>query len=213
MYRYVLTFYKKDNMRFISHLDLQTLFQRTIKRGNVKVAYSNGFNPHELIVIVSPLSLGYESTCELLEIDTLEHYETQDLIEALNIGLPEGIKFTKCIETERKNNKTGCNTKFAEYTVKYENIDFNTFDINSFKNQDKIIVLKHDKKTDSYVEKDVKDMVEDIYISGNDLYLKVCCESNKILNPSNLLGSIFKFEGIEFEIEKARITRISIELQ
>ena len=79
MDRYVLRFEKKGNMRFISHLDLVRLFKRAIKRAEIKVAYSNGYNPHELINVVQPLSLGYESTAEHFEMDTLVSYEPEQL--------------------------------------------------------------------------------------------------------------------------------------
>jgi len=152
MNRYLLTFYKKDNMRFISHLDLQTLFQRVIKRGNVKVAYSNGFNPHELINIVQPLSLGYESEGELVEIDTEIPYSSKELMDALNLGLPEGIKFIACEERERKNKQTTCPTKFAEYSVKHTIPGtFNKLKLKEYIAQDQYIILKHDKKTKDYV--------------------------------------------------------------
>ena len=67
MHRYLLGFYKKGNMRFISHLDLQRLFKRCIKRAGIEVAYSNGFNPHEKINIVHPLSLGFETDRDYFE--------------------------------------------------------------------------------------------------------------------------------------------------
>jgi len=214
MNRYLLTFYKKDNMRFISHLDLQTLFQRVIKRGNVKVAYSNGFNPHELINIVQPLSLGYESEGELVEIDTEIPYAPKDLMDALNLGLPQGIKFIACEERERKNKQTSCPTKYAEYRVKH--IIPGTIEklkIKEYLSQDKLIILKHDKKTGGFIEKDVKELVEKIELSGNELLLKVACASNKTVNPSNLLKSLFDYSQIEYKQEELRITRTYIVLE
>lgn len=214
MNRYLLTFYKKDNMRFISHLDLQTLFQRVIKRGNVKVAYSNGFNPHELINIVQPLSLGYESEGELVEIDTDIPYAPKELMAALNLGLPEGIKFIACEERERKNKQTSCPTKFAEYVVRdiIPNVTAK-LKIKEFLSQEKIIILKHDKKTGNFVEKDVKDLVDTIELRGEEIFLRVACASNKTVNPSNLLKSLFEFSGIEYKQEELRITRTFIVLE
>ena len=210
MNRYLLTFYKKDNMRFISHLDLQTLFQRALRRGNVNVAFSNGFNPHELMNIVQPLSLGYESTCELVEVDTMEPYDTQDLIERLNLALPEGIKFFKCEETERKNQSTSCNTESAEYDVISICGDIEKLKADEFVNQEKVIILKRDKKTKKMVEKDVKDMVISIIKDAEVLKLKVCCGSNKTVNPTNLLTALYEFSGLEFKQETIRITRTAL---
>ena len=61
MSRYVLTFYKKGNMRFISHLDMQRLFRRVLYRANIPLEFSQGFNPHPITNLVQPLSLGFEA--------------------------------------------------------------------------------------------------------------------------------------------------------
>ena len=92
LHRYLLGFYKKGNMRFISHLDLQRLFKRCIKRARIDVAYSNGYNPHEKINIVHPLSLGFETERDYFEMDTLRPYGEDELVESMNLALPEGIR-------------------------------------------------------------------------------------------------------------------------
>ena len=48
MNKYLLRFYKRANMRFISHLDLGRLFRRAIKKAGIDVEYSQGFNPEKL---------------------------------------------------------------------------------------------------------------------------------------------------------------------
>ena len=98
MHRYLFGFCKKGNMRFISHLDLQRLFKRCIKRAGIVPAYSKGFNPHEKINIVHPLPLGFETDCDYFEMDTEQPYPEQQLVDSMNLALPEGIRFTFCRE-------------------------------------------------------------------------------------------------------------------
>ena len=68
LYRYRIFFTKKDAARFIGHLDLQDVFQRTIKRAAISIAYSEGFNPHQLLSFAVPLPLGMYAKNEILEI-------------------------------------------------------------------------------------------------------------------------------------------------
>ncbi len=211
MNRYLLTFYKKDNMRFISHLDLQRLFQRAIKRGDVHVAYSNGFNPHELINIVSPLSLGFEGLAEFLEIDTLIPYEFNDLIERMNLAMPNGIKFISCEELERKNQSTSCPTISAVYTVVFNDKEIvKNIDLQSFLKQDEIIIKKKDKKTGTLVDKNVKDRIYNISRMDDGFAMELACASNFSLNPVNLLSSLFTFSGLEFAQSMCKICRTRI---
>jgi len=211
MNRYLLTFTKTGNMRFISHLDIQTLFQRALKRGNVKVSYSHGYNPHELMNIVSPLSLGYESLGELVEIDTDEAYDCEDFMERLNRALPQGIKFIACREVERKNQNTSIVSNFAIFEACFAVEKSPKLNIGDFLSQDIILIEKRDKKTKQMVEKDVKNMVYGIEEKDGKLLLKLGCASNATVNPTNLIAALFRFSGLSFNTEECRITRLLID--
>ena len=53
-----LVFYKGGLLKFVGHLDLMRTLQRALRRANVPLAYSQGFNPHPLMSFASPLALG-----------------------------------------------------------------------------------------------------------------------------------------------------------
>ncbi len=52
---------------------------------------SQGFNPHPRMMFVLPLSVGIESDCEILFLDTSRWYRATELHERLEAELPEGI--------------------------------------------------------------------------------------------------------------------------
>ena len=217
MHKYLLRFYKKGNMRFISHLDLGRLFRRAIKKGEIDIEYSNGFNPHEKMNIVQPLSLGFESGSEYLEISTASAYEYSDLLSRLNSSMPSGIEFYECKEIDPSVNNVSVKTDAAIYTVyvKGSISEFEQLDTEAFLAQDDIIVLKRDKKTKTMVEKSVKSFVYGIVKdhcdeTGYFLGLSVRCASNESLNPVNLLEALYRFNGMEFSAEKARIKRLDL---
>ena len=214
MDRYVLKFEKTGNMRFISHLDLVRLFKRAIKRAEIKVAYSNGYNPHELINVVQPLSLGYESTGEYFEIDTLVPYEPETLAELLNSSMPLGIKFTAAKQIERRSNNLSslCGSALYEAVLPLKSEDTALLKLDEFLSQSTITILKKDKKTKELKEKDVKDMIGSVEEECSNtglitLKMELRCASNETLNPGKLLESLFKFSGLEIQTEQCRITR------
>ena len=53
---------------WMSHLDTMRTLQRAIKRAGIPIRYSEGFNPHELISILLPLSVGTASLCQIADI-------------------------------------------------------------------------------------------------------------------------------------------------
>lgn len=97
-----LRFEKTGKAAYISHLDLMHVVQRVFLRAGVPVKYSEGFNPHAVISICIPLSVGMESMCELMDFRVTEDIDLAALPERLNAVSPEGIRFIECYEPERK---------------------------------------------------------------------------------------------------------------
>lgn len=97
-----LRFEKAGKAIYISHLDLMRVVQRVFLRAGVPLRYSEGFNPHPLISICLPLSVGTESLCELMDFRVREDIDIAALPEKLNAAAPGGIRFTECYEPQRK---------------------------------------------------------------------------------------------------------------
>ncbi len=97
-----LRFEKTGRACYISHLDLMTTMQRAFARADLPLKYSEGFNPHPLISILLPLSVGTESLCELMDYRLREDAIPERLVERMNAALPEGIRVLETYEAERK---------------------------------------------------------------------------------------------------------------
>ncbi|MFQ5886684.1 MAG: TIGR03936 family radical SAM-associated protein, partial [Anaerolineae bacterium] len=54
-----ITFSKGEEIQYISHLDMMRLWKRTLRRANLPLAYSKGFNPQPKISIAAPLPVGF----------------------------------------------------------------------------------------------------------------------------------------------------------
>ncbi len=92
--RYRIRFAKRGTLRFTSHLDLARVWERTLRRAGAPLVYSQGFNPRPRIQIAAALPLGFESTCELLDV-WLEGDDIpppDDLTAALRRAAPEGLE-------------------------------------------------------------------------------------------------------------------------
>jgi radical SAM-linked protein len=64
-----LRFAKRGKLRFLSHRDLARIWERTLRRAGVPVAYSEGFSPRPRLHFGLALSTGYESLGEYLDVD------------------------------------------------------------------------------------------------------------------------------------------------
>jgi len=91
-YRLRIEFSKKEQMRYISHLDLMRLFMRAIRRGDLPIRMTQGFNPHPKISIKRAIKLGLESESEEAVFALEDFINPGEFKEKLQAQLPEGIR-------------------------------------------------------------------------------------------------------------------------
>jgi len=89
-----LRFTKLGKLRFLSHRDLARIWERSLRRASVQVAYSEGFSPRPKLHFGLALSTGHESLAEYLDIDLVDGagLEPADLPDVLADVLPPGIE-------------------------------------------------------------------------------------------------------------------------
>jgi radical SAM-linked protein len=88
--------FKKDSeVMFISHLDMMRTFERALRRADLPVTFSQGFNPRPRISFTPALSVGITSSCEYVDVELYEQVSVEDVIQRLNKTLPEGIHIIK----------------------------------------------------------------------------------------------------------------------
>lgn len=63
-----ITFGKHGSQKYIGHLDLAKTWERILRRAEISLSYSQGFNARPKIQMATALSLGVTSDCEILDI-------------------------------------------------------------------------------------------------------------------------------------------------
>ena len=111
-----LRFEKTGRAIYISHLDLMRTMQRVFLRADCPLKYSEGFNPHALISILLPLSVGVGSVCELMDFQLREEVDLAALPERLTAVMPEGIRALEAYSGGRKVREL----KWLRVTGRYE---------------------------------------------------------------------------------------------
>lgn len=61
-------FAKTEPIRFTSHLDLYRAWERMLRRADLPLIFSQGYNPRPRIQLAAPLPLGITSSCEIIDI-------------------------------------------------------------------------------------------------------------------------------------------------
>ena len=171
----VLKYVKTDSACFISHIDLLRHVSRILRRADISVNYSQGFNPHALVFFSSPLGVGVSSNCEYLAIDTA--MDGSEVLERFNASVPATLRahevFT-CAKNPNLQGKTVC----ADYVfdTPYKEFDFNRFEIS------------YEKKGQT-VKEDVSDKIYSVFDDDGKLGIRLAL-GNVNLRPDRILGRL-----------------------
>lgn len=115
---------KKGRAKYTSHLDMQRMMMRAVRRAGIELWYTEGFNPHPYITFAMPLSLGIESEGEPVDVRLEGDMADEEVLERMNSTLPEGIRVTRVRDAVMKPNMIA----FAEYVIELEGKNKDTVD-------------------------------------------------------------------------------------
>lgn len=101
MFKLRFCFEKRGTAAYISHLDLMKALQRSFVRAGIPVKYSQGFNPHIEMSILVPLSTGYETVCDLCDLELVCDAMPEGFVRRMNEALPEGMRVLFAGEADR----------------------------------------------------------------------------------------------------------------
>lgn len=166
---------KVGDLRFISHLDVQRLFERALNRASIPVSYTEGFNPRPKVEWLMPLPIYYESNYELMHLELSKLSEDFELQVMLNKQLPREfqLKTVKNVNLDRnlpniENIKVIYRVLTYEATLWEKYICETKSVIKSFLEQSSVIlkVFKKDKNTREQLTKhiDIRSKVERVSI-------------------------------------------------
>ncbi len=209
--RIIARFKKEDSVRFVSHLDVQRLFQRTFRRADIPVAYSNGFNPHQQLAFATALTVGATSSGEWLDIKMDKELAADEFIARVNAALPRGFSILEAFCIEEKYPSLSAVMAAAEYSVvlrfaeavQAEEISSSIEKLLS----DSIVVLKKTKAGMKNV--DIRPMVYKMQldaVQGNECRIALAGRLDAAggLNADLLLGAMKDILGRDFTFDLHR---------
>ncbi|MGE4284072.1 MAG: TIGR03936 family radical SAM-associated protein [Clostridia bacterium] len=210
-----LKYTREEPVKYISHLDFMRTFQRAMKRAEIPIAYSQGFNPHPMLSFGLPLSVGVTSEAEYMEIELREDMDAAILLEKLNKALPMGIRIVNSTILDERSGKVSGIIALADYRVMVDlkkELDFDLEErVRDFLRLDEIIIEKEGKKGTKLVDirSDIHQLsVEKKAQSGIIMFdMRLSAGSTSNLKPELVLEALQKhIEG--FEVDYAAVHRL-----
>ncbi len=208
-------FTKLGYLKFISHLDLVDLFQRTLFQNKVDVKFSEGFNPHPRMSIAYPLPLGIESSSEYMEIYLNSKIDLKDFLIKMNERLPQGIKIVeaKYDDDESISNKV----KSVVYAFKLLNTFYDknkdidlAKELNKINAMDMVEIERKRKKGKRriFVKENAKDYLNRLELKDGAIYAYIKMSENGSLKPALVFDILNDYTNItmdELDIDLERV--------
>ncbi len=217
-----IKFAKYSVVKFIGHLDVMRYFQKAIRRAQIDVAYSTGFNPHQIMSFAAPLGVGLTSDAEYVDIELNSMTSKEETMASLNAQMNEGfyvsgLEILKEREANVKKETAMSQMAAADYLVSlkdgYELTDCETFKKKfiEFYEQEKIVVLKKTKKSEREI--DIKKFIYDVwfedrgygiehadtYENGVRIFMQLATGSVINIKPELVMEAFCQFIGKEYE--------------
>ncbi|MEP7286678.1 MAG: TIGR03936 family radical SAM-associated protein [Chloroflexota bacterium] len=146
-----ITFGKLGSQKYIGHLDLAKTWERILRRAEIALAYSQGFNARPKLQLVAALPLGITSECELLDMWLERPIPLEGLAQQLTAVSPPGLPIFKIEEVPIKSPPLQMLIASAVYLITpHQSID--TVDLRqrttALMNQTEILRTRRDKPYD-----------------------------------------------------------------
>lgn len=209
-------FLRGEEVKYISHLDLMKTFERALRRTNIPISYSQGFNPHPNIIFGLPLSVGVTSDAEYVDFELASEIDPQDFSYRLNSQLPEGLRILDTKIKESKNNIMASIDRATYDILVFVDKNIESYilqeKIDSFLQMPCILVQKTSKK--GIQDIDIKAMIYKICVKtqhGENLFCldtNISAGSKANLKPELLLKAIN--QNFEFAIKIQKIHRTGL---
>jgi len=197
-----IKFSKQGAMRFIGHLDIMRYFQKSMRRADTPIKYSEGFSPHQIMSFAAPLGIGLESTGEYLDIevddDAIDTLSSSAYVDMLNLVMADGMQVLEFLKLPDDAKNAMSIVAGADYKIKFidtlsllsqEDIENS---ISKIMAATSVVIEKETKKTTKLV--DIKPFIYKLEYIDNCIFMNISQGSTDNLKPELVLKALAEYD-------------------
>lgn len=225
-----IKFAKYDTMKFISHLEVMRYFQKAVRRSGLDVAYTEGFNPHQIMSFAAPLGVGQTSESEYFDIELHTTPSMDELVNRLNEVMTDGMRILSAeilpppvpqVKRETAMALVAASSylviKKDGYEEDLEKIDLQK-KFEEFISQKSIPVIKKSKKTEAEI--DLAEFIFEAsaygtptdfsgaYENGCVFYMLLSAGSVNNIKPDTVMEAFYAYLGKEYNPYAYQVHRL-----
>ncbi len=195
MSKYVIKFGRAERVKYISHLDFVRMFHRSVRRSRLNFEFSQGFNPHPIMTVAVPLSVGVTADGEYMMVGFNTKLSEKEIMDTLNKSLPLGFSVSSVKIQDGK--KYDFNLiDYAEYIIDAESENPESLDLDKLLSGS-LNVIKKTKSGEK--ETDIRPLIHSVERidaeSGNlGLRMIIRAGNRETLKPETVILAINKYQ-------------------
>jgi radical SAM-linked protein len=204
-----IKFAKSGVMVYIGHLDLLRYFQKSMRRAQIDIKYSEGFSPHQIMSFAAPLGVGVISNGEYMDVELNSSEGKASFIDSLNEVMVPGVKILNAVVLPDKAKNAMSSVAAASYRIvrkdggKIPEEVISSADV--FIGQNEIMITKETKK--NVMELDIKPHIYQFGIDSEEISLKVDASSAGNIKPMLVVEALYRYAGVDLDPLDMQIIR------
>ena len=190
--RLYIRFGKFDALIYTSNLDVAKTWERVLRRAELPILYSQGFNTRPRIILASALPLGISSECEILDVSMREPIPLAGVADRIQATSPAGLRIFEVYEVPVRSGTLPTRVRSSEYRIHFED-GIETSDLQA--RIDKLIgsdtMFKTKEVKGKPVNINIRPLVYDLHIDENgDLIAHLTVGDRGNVRPDEILSEM-----------------------
>ena len=189
-----ITFGKAGTLKYTSNLDVAKIWERTLRRADLPILYTKGFNTRPRIQLAMPLPLGITSDCEILDVALRETicFNEAALRRRLLRVAPAGLTIAAIEDVDLRESALQGRIISAEYRIRfYDEVssDMMRRRVSDLLAQESIIVERVRRRKRSVM--DIRPLIIELTVDDQgDLLAHLSVGDRGNLRPDHLLEQL-----------------------
>lgn len=211
----IVRYSKRGPARFVGHLDLARVFDRAVRRADLPVSYSEGFNPRARISFAAPLPVGIQGEAEWCAIDLDRPLPPAEVQARLAAQMPEGINLWGVEVRPRGRRSPTAEITEAEYQAVLgagaPGADALAQAADALLAADSVVVNRQTKRSDG--PQDIRPGLLDLELIQAEppvLLIRVRISEGQTAKPDEVLGALARELGLEDGLPLERLVRTAL---
>ena len=201
---------KIGKIRFASHRDIAKVWERSLRRAEIPLVYSEGFSPRPKIAFGLALPTGAESECEYLDFHLDDQkYETakiSSIPKLLARVLPEGITITGMVKMQSKYISLQQSVTSTVWSIEVKEYVEEVYKWVEAVLNSKELVIERTRKGKQVVD-NIRPYIRDIEVEENDLLRRTSILAELKTQPRSLRPSEF-LAAVEPNLTMVKLRRL-----